>query len=268
MKSTLCFLNNRPFDGILSVRAFARIFVGICLILSGMSSLEAQTDGETVEELVADTISSDTLLYVDSSQPRVRAGVYLGPTAATALLRDVPLNPSLAPGFIAGIRSELEFAAPLYFLLEAELTDRRLYSSPQRSGSVTRWDFHFWYFQFPILFQLNFPFGDGPNFTAGFGAVPSIVLSRKQILGGEGFRDTTLALDTGVQNFDFGFEFRVGTEWSLGSNSALTLDIRYLLGLQNILILATREDPRVWKARTVGLSVGWVYQLQRPIYRE
>lgn len=234
-------------------------------VLCCEAALPARSEG--VPRYRTDSLAADTLIYVDSSQPRFRAGGFIGPSASTALLQDVPLEADLSPGFFVGLRGELEFASPLYFLLEFEFVDRRLYATPSHPGTVTKNDFHFYYFQFPILFQFHIPTGRGPRVTTGFGAVPSIVLGRKQVIGNE-MRDTTLSLDTGVQNFDFGFELRVGTEWSLTPISSLTVDLRYLLGLQNILILATREDPRVWKARTLGLSLGWVYQLQRPIYRE
>ena len=252
------------------IRAAPGLLVVVTLFLLIHIALPAPATGLTIstsEESRIDSIPGDTLVYVDSSQPRVRGGFFIGPAGATAHLEQVALEPGYSPGFFGGIRSELEFADPLYFLLEVELFDRRLYSTPTNGGSLTGWDFHFLYLQFPLLFQVQLPLGGGPDLTVAAGAVPGIVLSSKQVYH-SATDETTSPLDSGVQNFDFCFEFRAGSQWDIGVRSALSIDLRYLLGLQNILILATREDPRVWKARSFGLSVGWLYQLQRPIYRE
>lgn len=217
--------------------------------------------------LPTDTLTADSLIFVDSSQPRVRGGFFAGPAVSTAHLIWDPLDAELGPGYFGGIRTELEFAHPLYFLLELEIFNRGLYTTPNQGGSITDHDFLTLYLQFPLIFQVHFPFDNGPILTTGVGAVPGIVLSRKQILR-DGAREATIAIDSGLQNFDFGVELRFGSQWSVGSHGALSVDFRYLLGLQNILILASRDDPRVWQSRTLGLSIGWIYQLQRPIYRE
>ena len=217
--------------------------------------------------LRSDTVMVDSLIIVDSSQPRVRGGFYAGPAASTAHLRWDPLDAELGPGYFGGLRAELEFAHPLYFLLELELFNRGLYTTPNQGGSITDHDFLALYLQFPLIFQFHIPIDNGPILTAGVGAVPGIVLSRKQVLR-DGTREATIPIDSGLQNFDFGVEFRFGSQWSIGRQGAVSVDFRYLLGLQNILILASRDDPRVWQSRTLGLSIGWIYQLQRPIYRE
>lgn len=237
---------------------------GIAILL-----LAAATGAESARasSVPADTLNADSLIFVDSSQPRVRGGFFAGPAASTAHLRWDPLDAELGPGYFGGIRAELEFAHPLYFLLELELFNRGLYTTPNQGGSITDHDFLTLYLQFPLIFQVHVPIDNGPILTAGVGAVPGIVLSRKQVLR-DGTREATIPIDSGLQNFDFGVEFRFGSQWSVGRQGALSVDFRYLLGLQNILILASRDDPRVWQSRTLGLSIGWIYQLQRPIYRE
>ena len=216
-----------------------------------------------------DSLLADTLIYVDSSQPRLRAGGFAGPGLSSAMLKSLPLDPGLAPSYSIGIRSEMEFADPLYFLFEIEYTLRQLFSEntiPTGGGTLTQ-EFSFSYLQFPLFFQLQLPLTSDTRMTAGFGATPAVLLSSSQRLS-NGISDTTLAIERGLEQFDFSLDVRLGAEIPMGEKSALSFDLRYLHGMQNLLILAPGEDPRRWKARSLGLNFGWIYEIQRPIYRD
>lgn len=252
------------------VRLLKKIARGLLLSTSAWLACSVTSSADLIGfPISGDSLLVDSLIYVDSSQPRLRVGGFTGPGVSTAMLESLPLEPGLAPSFSIGIRTEMEFTDPLYFLFEMEFTNRRLYSesTPPTAGGVLTQKFSFDYLQFPLLFQVQIPIGSTVKMTTGFGATPSVLLSSSRRLS-DGFNDTLLAIEKGLEQFDFSLDIRTGAEFSLTEKTSLTLDLRYLHGMQNLLILAPGDDPRRWKARSLGVNIGWIYQIQHPIYRE
>ncbi len=231
----------------------------------------AEADQGSAGRVVGDSlVLSDSLLIpVDSAQPEVRVGGTTLAGVSTAHVEALPIDPGLAPLFGIGLRSELEFSTPLFFLFELEFISRRLYSESTfpTSGRRLTQEFFFSYLQFPLLFRLSVPIAERFDLSGSIGAAPAVLLSSSQTLS-DGLSDTTLSIDRGLEQFDFSIDTRLGAEYVLTPRSSLVLELRYLLGMQNLLILAPGEDPRVWKGRALGLTIGWMYQVQRPIYRD
>ncbi|MCB0711191.1 MAG: PorT family protein [Ignavibacteriae bacterium] len=242
------------------------------LILSGVISTTFTWEviaQEIAPPIANDTISStatDTLLVADTMQPQLRMGVFSGISFSSAHVEDIPVVPQTKSGFHGGIRTEMEFAYPIYFLFEIEYAQRGINSENVTTGGATfQESFQFNYLNFPILFRLGIPITSSFEVSAGFGAVPSALLTRTQSIRFED-SDTSMNVSEGLEEFDFGLEYRFGLEYHLSSYHSLTFDGRYLHGLQNLLILSpTEQDDRIWKNRSLSFSLGIMYQLQRSV---
>lgn len=251
---------------------FTSLMFGLFLLVASLAeTASAETHRASLALSLPDSLllADSIVIPVDSAQPEFRLGGTMFAGVSTAHVEELPIDPGLAPVLGLGIRSELEFAAPLYFLFEIEFASRRIDSESTfpTTGRELRQEFVFTYLQFPMLFQVSLPVTATFDIIGGFGVAPGILLSSSQTLS-DGVSDTTLAIERGLEQFDFSLDVRLGAEFALTPHSGLVVDLRYLLGMQNLLILAPGEDPRVWKGRSFGLTIGWMHQLQRPIYRE
>lgn len=217
--------------------------------------------------LHTDSLSAaDSLALADTVQPELRVGAFGGPLFTTATVANIPVNPMTRTGLHAGIRAEMEFGYPIYFLVEFEYAQKGIRSTyVLTSGTMIEEEFFFNYLDVPILYRVGIPITSRFSLSGGFGGHVSLLLSRKHVLR-IGEVDSTISIERGLENFDFGIEGRIGGEFALAPKWGLTADLRYLHGLQNILILEpTRRDERSWKSRSLFFSAGIMYQLQRSI---
>lgn len=220
-------------------------------------------DSRLLEE-VADT--SQSLIPVDTTQPEVRIGPFGGWNSTNARLENVDLVPQPRTGYHIGLRTEIDFGYPIYFLVEFEYAQKGIRTSYEHStGVIVHEDFRFNYLDVPLLYRIGLPVAGHVSVSAGFGAHISLILSHDKVTRiGENVAVTQV--EKGLEKFDFGLEGRIGGEYSLTRKLSLTADLRYLHGLQNILILhPSQVDTRSWKSRSMFLSLGLMYQLQRPI---
>lgn len=229
----------------------------------------AQSSGpDTPFTLIAgDSLSlADSLALADTVQPELRVGLFGGPISTTAAVKELPLEPQRRTGLHAGVRAEMEFGYPIYFLVEFEYAQKGIRSSyTLPSGPIVEEDFLLDYLDVPIMYRVGIPVAERFSLSAGFGAHVSFLLSRNRILRIADL-DSASSIDRGLEKFDFGLEGRVGGEFRFSPKWGLTADFRYLHGLQNILILEpNRTDNRSWKSRSLFFSAGVMYRLQRSI---
>ena len=201
-------------------------------------------------------------------QPQLRVGLFSGASFSSAHVENIPVWPQSngKGGFHGGLRAEMEFAYPVYFLFETEYSQRGVHSeNTTPAGTTYQEQFNFSYLNFPILFRVGIPLQQNLELSAGFGAVPSLLLSRTQSIRVYD-ADTSFNIEKGLEVFDFGLEYRLGVEYHLSPYHSMTLDGRYLHGLQNLLILSpTERDNRLWKNRNLSFSFGVMYLLQHSV---
>ena len=114
------------------------LFLGTSLMLiSVQGELSAQPENVplTPEDSVARAIL-DSLILADSMQPQLRVGIFSGTSFSSAHVEYIPLAPEMKYGFHGGLRAEMEFAYPVYFLFEAEYTQRGLHSEYGSNGGT------------------------------------------------------------------------------------------------------------------------------------
>jgi hypothetical protein len=234
--------------------------------LSGTRTFERLDTSDVRSSPLKDSTESDSLQYVDSTQPEIRIGIHAGLGRSTGSVQHVPLAPMARLDVHGGLRFEFEFAHPLYFRAEFELASRGM-KSDEVSASGIRYQrtFDFDYLDVPLLFAVRIPIGLPGDVMVGAGAVPGFLLSSTDRYTFED-RDTSIAIRNGLEQFDFRIEIRGGLEYELSQKAHLTAELRYLHGLQNILILDPQErDERVWRSRDLFVTLGFMYRLQRPI---
>lgn len=246
----------------------------LVLFLSSFLSLAAQTPepdtppaDTSFAPIAGDSLSlADSLALADTVQPELRVGVFGGLVSTTAAVKELPLEPQRRTGLHAGVRAEMEFGYPIYFLVEFEYAQKGIRSSyTLPSGPVVEEDFLLDYLDVPIMYRVGIPVAERLFLSAGFGAHVSFLLSRNRILRIADL-DSSSNIDRGLEKFDFGLEGRLGGEFRLSPKWGFTADFRYLHGLQNILILEpNRTDNRSWKSRSLFFSAGVMFRLQRSI---
>ncbi len=246
----------------------------LLFLLSSFLPLAAQPSGPdtppadtTFAPVAGDSLSlADSLALADTVQPELRVGLFGGLISTTAAVKELPLEPQRRTGMHAGVRAEMEFGYPIYFLVEFEYAQKGIRSSyTLPSGPVVEEDFLLDYLDVPIMYRVGIPVAERFSLSAGFGAHVSFLLSRNRILRIADL-DSSSSIDRGLEKFDFGLEGRVGGELRFSPEWGLTADFRYLHGLQNILILEpNRTDNRSWKSRSLFFSAGVMYRLQRSI---
>lgn len=228
--------------------------------------LSAQSDDPTLSP--TDSTMLDTTIFVDSAQPRLRIGAYVGPTFNNAKLDSLPLDPSTLLTPHVGVTFEMEFVHPLYFQLDVEYITKGIVSNFTSSGGEVGVEkYRFTYLNVPLLFRFHLPIASGISVSSAFGGAPSFLLAKVQSLS---FRntDTTIAINRGLKNYDFSLEFRAGLEYALTSTLSVSATARYLLGMENVLVLADGIDPRSWKSRGLAISFGISHQIMRSIKNE
>lgn len=157
-----------------------------------------------------------------------------------------------------------------FFLIEFEYARKGINSSFVSDNDVIRKEqFKFDYLDIPILFRVETPIleeigVEDCKLSAGFGAHIGLLLSSTRITK-IGEQEIEQSLDDGLENFDFGIEGRAGFIYNILPRWDLTADLRYLHGLQNIIILSVDTEDRSWNSRSFFVSAGVSYQLQRSI---
>jgi len=265
----------RSLSSILRICAISAL---ACLAFRLASPLEltAQISSPTVDSgrgvdsvMLADSIArADSIRRAaDTVQPELRLGVQGGFVTTSASVHDIDLEPENRSGFHAGVRAEMEFVYPVFFLIELEYAQRGLRSSyTTQSGFDVQEEYRFNYLDLPILYRAEIPIAEKHALSLAFGVNLGFVLTRSQVTTIENV-DTVRSLDASIENFDYGLEGRIGWTFSATPKVRLYTDLRYLHGLQNILILASLNDDRSWKSRSIFASLGVTYQLQRSIRR-
>ena len=162
------------------MKSALRLAIVLCSVISmsGLSLFLAAQDKPQIAGL--DSLAlTDTILFVDTIQPELRIGIFSGGNISSARVSKVPVMPQSRAGFHMGLRTEMEFAWPVYLLFEAEYSQRGINSSYETLGGLRVSEiFKFGYLNFPIVFQFGIPINNRFDFSAGFGAVPSALISR------------------------------------------------------------------------------------------
>lgn len=239
---------------------------------TALPELHAQSKKQIFEALPGvGTISvGNTMLFemtADSSQPELRVGFFAGGQSSSAVVRNLEaeINPTPRGGFHVGARLEMEFADPLFLLVEFEYARKGINSSFKSANGITRNEtYKFDYLDVPILFRGEIQLDEKTKLAAGLGTHVSLLLSSTRVTR-IAEAESQENLDDGLENFDFGIEGRAGFIYNLLPRWDLTADLRYLHGLQNIIILSVDTRDRSWNSRSFLVSAGVSYQLQRSI---
>lgn len=265
------FLSKRRLPGESLIPTLFSAVLLIVVFCSGANALAQPPDitPKFDSVWVADSIARlDSIrMAADTIQPELRLGMQVGGLTTTASLENIDLEPQARTGFQVGIRGEMEFAYPVFFLVELEYAQRGLETSYEtRSGIEIQEKYHFNYLGVPIIYRMGVPIAGRHELSFGLGVNLNFLVASSQIIQIGEF-DSVNTFVEGIESFDYGIEGRVGWEYPINEKLRVHADFRYLHGLQNILILASLNDDRSWKSRSSYLTVGFTYQLQRSIRR-
>lgn len=188
---------------------------------------------------------------VAQSDP-VTIGIKAGTNVANASVNPaLPADFSKSPrtGFIGGVSAELKLAEPLSLQLETLYTQKGFeVSGTTSAGTRTTATYKFDYVEVPLTLKATL--GSGPIRPYVF-AGPNVgfrVAAKAAVPGGSvDFKDETKLTDVAL---DFG----AGIVYQLDAKTALVFDVRYSLGLTNVI---TGGDPgSSSKSRDVKLLFG------------
>ena len=188
---------------------------------------------------------------VAQSDP-VTIGVKAGVNFANASVNPaLPADFSKSPrtGFIGGVSAELKLAEPLSLQLEALYTQKGFeLSGATSTGTRATTTYKFDYVEVPLTLKATF--GSGPIRPYVF-AGPNVgfrVAAKAAVPGGSvDFKDQTKLNDVAL---DFG----AGIVYQLDAKTAFVFDVRYSLGLMNVIV---GGDPgSSSKSRDVKLLFG------------
>jgi hypothetical protein len=179
----------------------------------------------------------------------VKAGVNVANASVNPAL-PADFSKSSRTGFIGGISAELKLAEPLSLQLETLYTQKGFEVSGATSSAGTRATatYKFDYVEVPLTLKATF--GSGPIRPYVF-AGPNVgfrVAAKAAVPGGSvDFKDETKLNDVAL---DFG----AGIVYQVDAKTALVFDVRYSLGLTNVI---TGGDPgSSSKSRDVKLLFG------------
>ena len=242
---------------------------------AALQTLHAQNKRQIFEGLpsigLVSVAKSMVAVPPDTSQPELRLGLFTGAQVSNAEgqnLNELDIHPESRSGFHVGARIEMEFTHPLFLLLEVEYAQKGIRSSyVSNSGVLREEEFKLNYVDIPLLLVFKFPLVSDFALSTGVGAHMSFESS--QVLVTQ-IADQQVRQELGLQGFDFGLEGRAGLIYSVHPQWDITADFRYLHGLQNLLttqgvVLGSKQDELVWKSRSMFVSAGISYELQRSI---
>lgn len=188
---------------------------------------------------------------VAQSDP-ITIGVKSGVNVANASVNPaLPADFSKSPrtGFIGGVSAELKLAEPLSLQLEALYTQKGFeVTGASVGGTRATATYKFDYVEVPLTLKATL--GSGPIRPYVF-AGPNVgfrVAAKAAVPGG------TVDFKEGTKLNDVALDFGAGIVYQLDAKTALVFDVRYSLGLMNVIKGGDADSSS--KSRDVKLLVG------------